>query len=151
FPAPRSSGPHFLTSKGFTFIELLITLAVIAICFLPLMRMFSVGLEQSDIASNLMSARYLAQGGMEKMKNLNLTEAQFEALGDVWEPPLDKAPLLLNEKSWRVQRKVIRGTDPLEVHILVYRIQPVASGSKAQEPVVELVTLIEDLEWTVVE
>jgi len=53
-------------NRAFTFIELLITMAIIAICFLPLMRMFSVSLEQAHELSDTATARYLAQAGMEK-------------------------------------------------------------------------------------
>ena len=45
--------------KGFTFIELLISLAIIAITFLPLMHMFTTGLEQVYYTSELDTARYL--------------------------------------------------------------------------------------------
>ena len=130
--------------KGFTFIELLISLAVVAIVFLPLMQMFTTGLEQVYHTSELDTARYLAKEGMEKLKNLALTEAQIKALGDVWEPALDSPPLEMNERKWRVLRKVKKDSDPLEVRILVYQ-EPLASNP---EPTLELVTLIEDLEWT---
>jgi len=143
---------HLHTKEGFTFIELLITLAVIAICFLPLMRMFSVSLEQAYATSDLTSARYLAKEGMEKVKNLNFTEKQLKELGDVWDPPLDKPPLMVNERRWRILRKVIGGTDPLEVRIQVYQSH-MANGKWhiADKPAVEVVTLIEDLEWTTLE
>jgi prepilin-type N-terminal cleavage/methylation domain-containing protein len=137
-------------NNGFTFIELLITLAVIAICFLPLMRMFSVSLEQVYVIEDLTTARYLAQEGMEKVKNLGFTEAQLEDLSDIWEPPLDKPPLELNGKYWRVFRKIIKGTDPLEVKIQVHQV----AGSRHQvseKPIVEVVTLVEDLDWTPIE
>lgn len=137
-------------TKGFTFIELLITLAVIAICFLPLMRMFSVSLEQVYVTEDLTTARYLAQEGMERVKNLGFTEAQLEDLGDVWAPALDKPALELNGKRWRILRKIIKGTDPLEIKIQVYQV----SSHKHQvsdKPIVEVVTLVEDLDWNPVE
>lgn len=156
-----------VTRRGFTFIELLITLAVIAICFLPLMRMFSVSLEQVYVTNDLTTARYLAQEGMERVKNLGFTEAQLEDLGDVWEPALDKPALELNGKRWRMLRKIIKGTDPLEVRIQVYQITvnpltrlPVNPLSRqtskrtnepTNKPIVEVVTLVEDLDWTPVE
>lgn len=148
----KDLGPAIILrlNKGFTFIELLITLVVIAICFLPLMRMFSVGLEQSYVSSELTTARYLAQEGMENVKNLGFTEVQLQDLGDVWQPPLDEPPLELNDKYWRILRKIKRGSDPLEVRIQVY--QEAVSGRTAkarqQKPMVEVVTLIEDLDWT---
>lgn len=136
--------------NGFTFIELIITLAVIAICFLPLMRMFSVSLEQAYVSGGLTTARYLAQEGMEKVKNLGFTEAQLEGLGDVWEPPLDKPPLELNGKYWRALRKIVKGVDPLEVRIQVYQIAS-KEALPTDRPIVQVVTLVEDLDWTPVE
>ncbi len=132
------------THDAFTFIELLISLAVIAITFVPLMQMFSTGLEQVYSISELNTASSLAREAMERLKNLNFTEAQIKALGDVWEPPLDKPALVLNERKWRVLRKVDKNSDPLEVRILVYS-EPIAQTPK---PAVELVTLIEDWEST---
>lgn len=137
--------------NGFTFIELLIALAVIAICFLPLMRMFSVSLEQAYVSNDLTTARYLAQEGMEKVKNLGFTEAQLEDLGDIWEPPLDKPPLEINGRYWRTLRKIVKGTDPLEVKILVYQVSGHQSVKVSEKPVVEVVTLMEDLDWTPIE
>lgn len=143
------------TNHGFTFIELLITLAVIAICFLPLMRMFSVSLEQVDVTNDLTTARYLAQEGMEKVKNLGFTEAQLEAIGDVWVPALDRPALEINGRYWRTLRKIVRGADPLEVRILVYQVpgrqSSLVSRQSSEKPTVEAVTLVEDLDWGLLE
>lgn len=133
-----------ISLKGFTFIELLISLTVIAIAFVPLMHMFSSGLEQVYHIRELNTARYLAREEMEKLRNLNFTEAQIKAIGDIWEPSLAKPALELNQQKWRVLRKVKKNSDPLEVQILVFQ-EPINPDVK---PVLELVTLIEDLEWT---
>jgi prepilin-type N-terminal cleavage/methylation domain-containing protein len=132
------------TSHGFTFIELLISLSVIAIAFVPLMQMFSTALEQVYYTSELSTSCFLAQEGMEKLKNLNFTKAQIKDLGDVWEPALDKPALEFNERKWRILHRVNKNSDPLEVRVLVFQ-EPISPTSK---PVLELVTLIEDLEWT---
>ncbi|HPS20626.1 MAG TPA: prepilin-type N-terminal cleavage/methylation domain-containing protein [Candidatus Omnitrophota bacterium] len=135
-------------SEGFTFIELLITLAVIAICFIPLMNMFSVSLEQVTVSEDIISARFLLQEGMERLKNLGFTEAQIKAAGDVWFPELEKEPYLLNGKRWRMLRQVIKNTDPLEVHIYVYEARSHGGGFVLNDkPVAEAATLIEDLDW----
>lgn len=134
--------------KGFTFIEVLITLSVIAICFLPLMRMFSTSLEQVYLTEDLTCGRYLAQEEIERVKNSGFTEAQLSDLGDIWKPPLDEPPLDLNGRKWRVLRKIIKGTTPLEVQVQVYRVSVKPSKTELKQPVVELVTLIEDLDWS---
>jgi len=134
--------------RGFTFIELLITLAIIAICFLPLMRMFSGGLDQVHELSESSTARYLAQSGMEQLKNLGFTQVQLSELGDTWEPALEDPAFLINGKMWRVERKVIRGTDPLEIHIRVYQVSDKAQNPYALKPAVDLVLLTEDLDWS---
>lgn len=131
------------TRHAFTFIELLISLSVIAIAFVPLMQMFSTGLEQVYHISELNTSRCLAQEGIERLKNLNFTKAQIRDLGDVWEPALNKPALELNERKWRVLRRVNKNSDPLEVRVLVFQ-EPITPTSK---PTLELVTLIEDLEW----
>lgn len=133
-----------ITNHGFTFIELLITLSVIAIAFVPLMQMFSTGLEQVSHILELNTSRCLAQEGMERLKNLNFTKAQIKDLGDVWEPAKDLLALELNERKWRVLRRVNKNSNPLEVRILVFQ-EPISPTAK---PILELVTLIEDLEWT---
>lgn len=133
--------------NGFTFIEILITLAVIAIAFLPLIQMYTSGLEHTYELSDLSTARYLAQEGMERTKNLGFTQAQMEGDGDAWYPSLDKPPLLLNDRLWRVERKVLRTTDPLEIHILVHKIDKKMGRIQENKPAVELVALMEDLDW----
>lgn len=135
-------------NRGFTFIELLITLAVIAIAFMPLMRMFTVSLEQVREVSDIATARYLAQEGMEKTKNLGFTQRQFEALGNVWEPELNSSPLLLNGRSWRIERKVSRGTDPLQIRVLVYQVGNKPNKMQGNKPLAEVTTMVEDLDWS---
>lgn len=137
------------SDDAFTFIELLITLAVIAIAFLPLMRMYSTCLEQMNESISLATARYLAQEGMERLKNLGYTQAQLEEAGDAWIPDLNEPPLEMNGGRWRVYRRIIRGSDPLEMRISVYQIsEKKGIGARGlQKPMAEVVSLMEDLEW----
>ncbi len=137
---------------AFTFIELLIALSVISIAFLPLMRMFAVGMEQVLASRDLVTARYLAQEGMERVKNLGFTEAQLKDSGEVWDPPLTGPSQELNGSCWRVRRKTLSAAGPLEVHVSVFRYQN-RSGNRAEgdKSVLELVTLISDLDWSEIE
>jgi prepilin-type N-terminal cleavage/methylation domain-containing protein len=134
--------------KALTFIEILIALAILAIAFLPLMNMFSLGLEEGMRTGDVDTARYLAQTGMETMKNLAFTKTQLKNLGDVWEPALAQPPLAINGRSWRIYRCVKKNTDPLEIHIQVYEAPKEKGKAPTAKPLVDLVTLVEDFEWT---
>lgn len=129
-----------LNRKAFTYIELMITVMIIAICFVPLMSMFSSSIKEMTYAGDKLTALNLAREEMEKIKNLNFTEAQLLALGNTEMPPNGKA-LVRNNVNWRIERTFGDGSDPLEVRVSVYR------ESKAPQKMIELVTLIEDLEW----
>ena len=118
---------------GFTYIEMLVTLAIIAICFVPLTRMFSRNVEETVYLGNLVTAMGLARQEMEKIKNLALTEKQIETIGDIHYPAT-----IVNDTSWYVERDIKSGTDPLEIRVKVY------PEKEFDKPMVELVTLFED-------
>ena len=132
-------------NRGFTFIEMLITLSVLSISFLPLMDMFTTSLVQVKMTGELATAKYLAQEEMEKSKNLNFTVEQFRQQGDVWNPPLEEPAIELNGNHFRVLRKIVPESNPLEVHVQVFKEEDMAG----EEPksLVDLVTLFEDFEW----
>ena len=119
--------------EGFTYIEMLVTLAIIAICFVPLTRMFSRNIEETVYLGNLVTAMALARQEIEKVKNLALTEKQIETIGDIHYPAI-----IMNETSCYVERNIKPGTDPLEIRVRVYR------ENEFDKPMVELVTLFED-------
>ena len=151
---------------GFTFIELLMAISLWAICFLPLMQMFSVSLREVGLTDDLTTARYLAQEEMEKIKNLNFTIQQLKSLGSGWQPSLEKPPVILNGKSFRILREIAESTDPLEIYIRVYReediqFRPTVKAKTTQDrksatslpkadvkskPVFEIASLISDFE-----
>ena len=135
-------------NRGFTFIELLITLTVLSICFLPLMNMFSVLLVQTNYSSDITTARYLAQEGMEKIKNLNLTVLQLKDLGNIWDPSFKKHPIVIDGQGWRILRELDPQSDPLQIHIKVFKEKDLLDKERKAAPMVELVTLFEDFEWT---
>lgn len=122
-----------MKNRGFTYIEMLLTLAIIAICFVPLTRMFSRNMEETVYYGNMVTAMGLARQEMEKIRSLAFTEKQLEAMGDILYPGI-----IMNEASWYVERGIRPGTDPLEVRVKVYL------ENDFSKPMVELVTLLED-------
>lgn len=128
--------------RGFTYVEMVITVVIIAICFVPLMRMFSASIGEVAYVGDKLTAFNLAREEMEKIKNLNFSEAQFLALGNAVIPPKGSPPLRRNKINWRIERILKEGTDPLEIRVLVWR------EDKKPQKILELATLIEDLEWT---
>lgn len=132
--------PQYL-SVGFTYIEMVITVVIIAICFVPLIRMFSTSINEVSYAGDKLTALNLAREEIEKIKNLNLTEAQLLALGNAVTPPKSEPALKRNNADWRIERILKPASDPLEVKVIVWR------SALAPQKVLELTTLIEDLEW----
>ncbi len=146
--------------KAFTYIELLITLTIIAVLFVPIMRLFSHSIQASRSSQDLMTATSLARWGMERIKNLNVTKEQLLEMGNSLYPPADEKPIEMNEMKWRIKREVIKGTDPLEVRVCVYQVREKkeVGGEKEisdeltyyasqDEPLVTLVTLVENMFW----
>ena len=120
---------------AFTYIELLITLAIIAVLFVPMMQLFSHSLHSTSISQELITATNLARGEMERIKNLSATKAQLKRQGDF------VYPVKINDTEWRIKREVLQDSDPLEVRVHVFR------EAQMDKHVLTLVTLIEDMIW----
>lgn len=129
-------------SAAFTYVEMVITIVVIAICFVPLIQMFSGSIGEVVYAGDKLTALNLAREEMEKFRNLNLTESQLLSLGNMITPAKSEPPLKRNKVNWRIERVLKENSDPLEVNIIVWR------ESKTPQKILEVATLIEDLEWT---
>ncbi|MBI3999040.1 MAG: type II secretion system protein, partial [Candidatus Omnitrophica bacterium] len=85
---------------GFTYIEMLVVVTLMALCFVPLLQMFTESMTQVGQYSELGTALQLGREAMEGVKNLRLTEAQIEAQGVVWFPPEKEPPLEMNHETW---------------------------------------------------
>ncbi len=120
------------------------TLAVVAILFIPVTELFNHSIFATADSLDLMTAASLAKSEMEKTINLNYTKARLREEGDVYSPPLDEEPLTVNKGRWRMRREAVESTDPLEIRVHVYK------DSDMQKPVVTLVTLVEDMMWELV-
>ena len=135
------AGPGPNNQKGFTFIEILMTLTVIALLFVPVMQLFTNSLYSTNVNLDMITAMNLAQSEMERTLNLNLTKVQLQEVGTQIIPPETQKALELNHSFWRVKREIVPDTDPLEVRVLVYR------DGEPDKSLVTLVTLVEDLMW----
>ena len=120
----------------------MITLAIVAVLFIPMMQLFSHSLYSTTVSGDMVTAVNLARWEMEKVKNLNLTKSQLAKLGDVWTPALEELPLEINDKSkWRILRHLKPESDPLEVSVEVFKAEDL------KKPIASLATLIEDNIW----
>lgn len=127
--------------RGFTFIEILMAMSIIAILFVPVMQLFSNSLFSTTVSLQTITAMNMAQSEMERVINLNLTKAQLKKIGNVVIPPETEKPLEMNHEFWRVRREIVADSDPLEVRLMVYR------DTDPGKILVTLTTLVEDLMW----
>ena len=128
---PTAENRQPRAQEGFTFVEILITLLILAIAVTPLMQMYSTAVEQVSYTDDLRTALDLAREEVEKAKNLALTEEQIKQIGTIVSPPLQ-----LNRAIWYTVRLVNPTASPLELQVLVYRNDLYSS------PFVSLVTII---------
>ena len=127
--------------QGFTYIEILIALTVMAVLFIPMMQLFSYSLYSATVSGDMITAVNLSRLEMEKVKNLNLSKLQLKKQGDVWTPKLEEPPLEINKAKWRILRHLKPDSDPLEVTVEAY------VADNLNKPIVSLTTLIEDVIW----
>ena len=120
-----------MNRRGFTFVEILLTLVILAISAVPLMQMFATAVEQAGTVDEIRTALDLGREEIEKVKNLALTEEQLKAMGNVVSPPI-----ALNRAYWFTARVVDPEATPLKVTVFVFR------GSLDSRPVVSLVTVV---------
>ena len=126
-------------TAGFTYIEMLIALAVVACCFVPMLEMYARSVSEVQHYADIGTAMNLAREGMEKLQNMRVSESQLSAMGDVWDPPLLEKPIELNHQAWRLKRIVERGRHPLEVHVQVFY------DFNREKPMLDIATLFTDL------
>jgi prepilin-type N-terminal cleavage/methylation domain-containing protein len=122
---------YISSKKGLSFIEILITLLILSICIIPLMKMFTTAMNESNYIDDMLTSLDLAREEAEKVKNCALTKEQIQKLGNVLSPPI-----YLNRKVWRTARVVNPDKDPLEVYIYVFQ------GDDFRHSLVTLATIV---------
>ena len=126
--------------RGFTFIEILVTLAVFGILFVPVMQLFSQGLDATVHSKALLTAVNLARWEAERTRNLGSDARLLKKEGDVTWPQAEEPAFPLNGTLWRIHRTLKLDSDPLEVTIEVNR-------EGQSKPMTTLVLLICDPVW----
>lgn len=127
--------------SGFTFIEILLTLAILAIAFVPVMQLFSGAIGATAISGDTITATHLGRWQMERIKNLDYSKIRLSENGDSLYPPIEKDAFEINGTKWRIRTEVVPKTDPVELRVSVFK------DGHLEKPVSTLVTLIEDTTW----
>lgn len=123
---------------GFTFVEIILAITVMAIAFMPILNLFTTAVEQINLTNELSAALNLGREGMEMVRNLNLPVERLELQQESYYPPYKEPPLVVNNIEFRIHTVIHAGTRPLQVDVRVFR-------EGADEPILELTTLFEDL------
>ncbi len=127
--------------KGFSYVEILVTLSLLGILFVPMMQLFMYAMDATSSSRDLLTATSLGRSEMERVKNLSSSLDRLREQGSTTWPPPEEPPLKLNGRTWRVDRILKAGSDPLEVTIEVRR-------EGETKILVRLVTLLTESSWT---
>ena len=128
-------------SRGFTYVEILVTLSLMAILFVPMMQLFSEAMDATNTSRDLITAASLARWEMERVKNLGVSTQRVKGFGNTTWPPEGEPPFELNGRAWRIDRVLKMDSEPLEVAVEVRR------EGAGEKPVARLVTLLSDTVW----
>jgi len=128
--------------SGFTYVEILITLTIVAILFVPMMQLFSQAMGATTTSREMIIALNLGRWEMERVKNLGSNATRLKALwNSPWPPEREGEPLEFNGRLWRIDRFLKAESDLLEVTVFVRR-----EGQK--KPLVALTSLLTDTAWS---
>lgn len=127
-------------SAGFTFVEILVTLSVMALLFVPMMQLFSHALEGAQVSRDLITAVSLARWEMERTKNLGIRPQRLKVIGNVTWPAEGEPAFSLNGRAWRLYRFLETESEPLQVTVEARR-------EGEERPVARLTTLLGETVW----
>ncbi len=140
--APVHPACHHRTVSegGFSYVEILVTLALLGILFVPMMQLFSYAMDATTSSRDLLTALSLGRREMERVKNEGANLDKLRTAGNQTYPPAEEPPLKLNGRTWRVDRILKPNLEPLEVTVEVRR-------DGESKPLVQLVTLLTETSW----
>src|SRR3989338_5701241 len=98
---------------GFTYLEMLAVVTIVALCFVPLLRMFAQSVDEVLQYSELGTAVQLGRDQMEHVRNLRMSEDQMMNRGEVWIPSEKEPPQIVNKIKWRIKREPVSGTNQI--------------------------------------
>lgn len=78
------------SNKGFSLIELLVCVAIMAIAAIPLMKSLGLSAKINGRAQSIQNATSLAEGVMEEIKSLSIVELQNLKVNDITGTPVNK-------------------------------------------------------------
>lgn len=123
---------------GFTFIELVISMALLAIGIFPVLELFSSALSTVVATRTNVTAVNFANEALEMVKNMNLSVDQWIEMKQYDYPLPGEEDVIINGQSWNFSVVVTEPARPLPLEIRVFQ-------SDSSEPVLKLHTLLEDL------
>lgn len=77
------------TSKGFSLLEVMVAVVILAFGLLAIMHLFPIGLRASKISQDTTVATFLAQQKMEKLRATKYTEIDDTPLSETFNSPFD--------------------------------------------------------------
>ncbi len=136
----RHSLPQRKFHSGFTYVEILVTLSIVGLLFVPMMQMFTHAMAATNESRDITTAVSLARWQIERLKNLSNDLENITILaGTMWPPP-EEPPLELNDQFWRIDHFINEASKPVEVRVSVRRDGETKS-------LAELYTLIAETSW----
>lgn len=127
-------------NAGFTFVEILATLSITALLFVPMMQLFSHAMEGTQTSRDLITAVSLARWEMERTKNLGNKPQRLKIDGNVTWPPEGQPAFPLNGRAWRLYRILEAESEPLQVTVEARR-------EGEEKPLARLTTLLGETVW----
>ncbi|MCD5325679.1 MULTISPECIES: prepilin-type N-terminal cleavage/methylation domain-containing protein [Pontibacillus] len=86
---------NFKSERGITLIEIIASIAILAIIILAFMPMFTQTMRTSSISTDILDATYLAQSKMEEVYHLSTTSTFDDAKSQI-----EDMSLVETENSW---------------------------------------------------